>query len=282
MIHVAAAAEYALLVLFAALVAAGASRDRRRGGREAWVRGLIAAGIMVAPGAYPGGQVLLLAPDHTGIGVPVLITLLVVDRLRPRRLLPVLGTALLVCLLLTWAQLDDPVAEFSCALPLALACADAAGGGRGPAAGRPVRASRGRRTAPPPPWRGAAAARIRPRAAGGGGRVVRPGPAGESGDQRPGRLLPARDPGPVADLPLGDGSGAGAHARAEPDVPVRLELLGQAAGAGRLRVPAPDRPRGRADRPAHRPLELAEGGPGDAHARRRRSSPCSRRRRSAR
>ena len=53
-IHVAAAAEYALLVLFAALVAAGASRDRRRGGREAWVRGLIAAGIMVAPGAYPG------------------------------------------------------------------------------------------------------------------------------------------------------------------------------------------------------------------------------------
>ena len=114
-IHVAAAAEYALLVLFAALVAAGASCDRRRGGREAWVRGLIAAGIMVAPGAYPGAQVLLLAPDHTGIGVPVLITLLVVDRLRPRRLLPVLGTALLACLLLTWAQLDDPVAEFGCA-----------------------------------------------------------------------------------------------------------------------------------------------------------------------
>src|ERR1700729_3540081 len=92
-IHVAAAAEYALLVLFAALVAAGASPDRRRGGREAWVRGLIAAGIMVAPGAYPGEQVLLLAPDHTGIGVPVLITLLVVDRSRPRRRWPVLGTA---------------------------------------------------------------------------------------------------------------------------------------------------------------------------------------------
>ena len=152
-IHVAAAAEYALLVLFAALVAAGASCDRRRGGREAWVRGLIAAGIMVAPGAYPGAQVLLLAPDHTGIGVPVLITLLVVDRLRPRRLLPVLGTALLACLLLTWAQLDDPVAEFGCALPLALACATplAAAAGRR-LAGR-VRASRGRRPAPLPPWR---------------------------------------------------------------------------------------------------------------------------------
>ena len=50
-VHVAAAIEYALLVLFAALLAAGSARDRRRGGREAWVRGLIAAGIMVAPGA---------------------------------------------------------------------------------------------------------------------------------------------------------------------------------------------------------------------------------------
>ena len=231
-IHVAAAAEYALLVLFAALVAAGARRDRRRGGREAWVRGLIAAGIMVAPGAYPGQQVLLLAPDHTGIGVPVLIALLVVDRLRPRRLLPVVAAALLVCLLLTWAQLDDPVAAFSCALPLALACA-------APLAAAAGRRLTGRMRARPRPPPGSAAglaprggsARIRPRAGGGGGRVVRPGPAGESGDQRPGRLLPARDPGPVADLPVGDGSGAGARARPEPDVPVRLELLGQAAGA---------------------------------------------------
>ena len=153
MIHVAAAAEYALLVLFAALVAAGASRDRRRGGREAWVRGLIAAGIMVAPGTYPGAQVLLLAPDHTGIGVPVLITLLVVDRLRPRRLLPVLGTALLVCLLLIWAQLDDPVAGFSCALPLALACAAPLAAAAGRRLADRVRAGRGRRPAPPLPWR---------------------------------------------------------------------------------------------------------------------------------
>ncbi len=157
-IHVAAAAEYALLVLFAALVAAGASRDPRLGGRaggagERVIRGLIAAGIMVAPGTNPGAHVLLLAPDHTGIGVPVLIALLVVDRLRPSRLLPGLGTALLVCLLLIWAQLDDPVAEFSCALPLALACATplAAAGVR-PLADR-IRARSGRRTAPPLSWR---------------------------------------------------------------------------------------------------------------------------------
>ena len=122
-VHVAAAIEYALLVLFAALLAAGAARDRRRGAREAWVRGLVAAGIMVAPGAIPGAHVLLLAPDHTGIGVPVLATLLVVDLVRPGRRLSVIAAVLLVCLMLTWAQLDDPVAEFGCALPLALACA---------------------------------------------------------------------------------------------------------------------------------------------------------------
>ncbi|HEX4291815.1 MAG TPA: hypothetical protein VH021_23010, partial [Trebonia sp.] len=152
-IHVAAAAEYALLVLFAALVAAGSSRDRLRGGREGWVRALVAAGIMVAPGANPGAHILLLNPDHTGIGVPVLIALLVVDRLRPSRLLPVLGTALGVGLLLTWAQLDDPVAEFSCAAPLALACAvPLAAAGVRRLAGL-VRARSGRRTAPPVSWR---------------------------------------------------------------------------------------------------------------------------------
>jgi hypothetical protein len=122
-VHVAAAIEYTLLVLLAALLAAGKARDRRRGLREAWVRALVAAGIMVAPSAYPGAHVLLLAPDHTGIGVPVLATLLVVDLVRPRRWLPAIAAVLLVFLMLTWAQLDDPVAEFSGALPLALACA---------------------------------------------------------------------------------------------------------------------------------------------------------------
>ena len=118
----AAAVEYALLVLLAALLAAGAARDRRRGLREGWVRALLAAGIMVAPGAYPGAHVLLLAPDHTGIGVPVLAALLVVDRVRPSRRLSAVAAVLLVFLLLVWAQLDDPVAEFGGALPLALAC----------------------------------------------------------------------------------------------------------------------------------------------------------------
>ena len=121
--HVSAAIEYALLVLFAALVAAGKAGERRRGLREAWVRGLLAAGILVAPGAYPGAHILLLGPDHTGIGVPILATLLVVDRVRPRRWLSVIAAVLLVFLMLIWAQLDDPVAEFGAALPVALACA---------------------------------------------------------------------------------------------------------------------------------------------------------------
>ena len=152
-IHVAAAAEYALLVLFAALVAAGAARDRLRGGREAWIRGLIAAGIMVAPGTNPGAHVLLLAPDHTAIGVPVLIALLVVDRVRPSRALPVAGTGLLVGLLLFWAQLDDPVAEFSCALPLALACAAPLAAAAGRRLADQVRARRGGPANPSLPWR---------------------------------------------------------------------------------------------------------------------------------
>ena len=84
-VHVAAAIEYALLVLFAALLAAGAARDRHGGGREAWIRALIAVGMMVAPGTWEGAGVLLGGAHHTGVGVPVLITLLVVDRVRPRR-----------------------------------------------------------------------------------------------------------------------------------------------------------------------------------------------------
>jgi hypothetical protein len=119
-IHVAAAIEYALLVLFAALVAAGAARDRRGGRREAWTRGLIAAAIMVAPGTDGGSGVLLGGPDHTAVGVPVLITLLIVDRLVPRRWLPAVATLLLTFAALVWAQLDDLVATLSCAVPLAV------------------------------------------------------------------------------------------------------------------------------------------------------------------
>ena len=112
-VHVAAALVYTLLVLSAALLAKGSAR-----GREGVVRAALAAGILLAPGLTPGAHVLLLAPDHTGIGVPVLLTLLFVDRAPARWWAPIAA-----CVLLTWAQVDDPVASFACAAPLALVCA---------------------------------------------------------------------------------------------------------------------------------------------------------------
>ena len=116
-IHVSAALVYTLLVLSAALLAKGGAR-----GREGIVRAVLAAGILVAPALTPGAHILLLAPDHTGIGVPVLLTLLLVDRAPQRWWAPVAA-----CVLLTWAQVDDPVASVACAAPLALVCAVRAG-----------------------------------------------------------------------------------------------------------------------------------------------------------
>src|SRR6202034_1825008 len=66
------------------------------------------------------------APDHTAIGVPVLIVLLVVDRLVPRRWLPAVATLLLTFVLLVWAQLDDLVGTLSGAVPLAVVCGGSA------------------------------------------------------------------------------------------------------------------------------------------------------------
>jgi hypothetical protein len=134
-VHVTAAIVYTLLVLSAALLARG-----RAHGPEGAVRALVAAGVLLAPGFNPGAHVLLLAPDHTGVGVPVLLTLLLVDRARERWWLPVVA-----CMLLTWAQVDDPVATYACAVPLAAVCAVRAAAAllarrasRQPAATRPV------------------------------------------------------------------------------------------------------------------------------------------------
>jgi hypothetical protein len=111
-VHVAAAIVYTLLVLVAALLAKGKAR-----GREGVVRALVAAGVLVSPGLLPGTHVLLLAPDHTGIGVPVMLTLLLIELLAQRWWVPVV-----VCVMLTWAQIDDPVASFACAAPLGIVC----------------------------------------------------------------------------------------------------------------------------------------------------------------
>ena len=116
-VHVTAGISYALLVLAAALLARGRAR-----GREGVVRALLAAGIMVAPGLNESTRVLLGSPDHVGVGVPILLTLLLIDRARERWWVPLVMLALLV-----WAQLDDPVAEFAAAFPVAVVCLVRAG-----------------------------------------------------------------------------------------------------------------------------------------------------------
>jgi hypothetical protein len=110
--HITAAIVYTLLVLTVALVAKGTAS-----GRAGLTRALLAAGVVVAPAVWAGAHVLLLSPDHTGIAVPVLLTWLLIDRAAPRPWVPPA-----VCALLLWAQLDDPVAGYAGALPLALVC----------------------------------------------------------------------------------------------------------------------------------------------------------------
>src|SRR5215475_8222388 len=116
-VHVTAAVVYTLVVLSAALLASGTAR-----GPEGIVRAVLAAGIVLAPAYSPGTHILLLSPDHTGIAVPILLTLLFVDRAGERWWVPPV-----MCVLLIWAQLDDPLATFAAAAPIALVCLMRAG-----------------------------------------------------------------------------------------------------------------------------------------------------------
>jgi hypothetical protein len=109
-VHISAALTYTLLVLLAALVARGRAR-----GREGLARALLAGGIMVAPQLVPGTRVLLVSPDHTGTGVPILLMLLLIDRLRQRWYVPVAA-----CVLLTVTQVADPLGAYAAAAPLLL------------------------------------------------------------------------------------------------------------------------------------------------------------------
>ncbi len=81
------------------------------------MRALIAAGIMLAPEPGAPAWVLLSDPDHVGTGVPLLLLLLLIDRPRASRWVPVAAFVLL-----TWASIADPLAEAIGALPLAAVC----------------------------------------------------------------------------------------------------------------------------------------------------------------
>jgi hypothetical protein len=106
-VHIAAAMTYTLVVLLAAAVAVGRST-----GREALVRAGIALAVVAVP-ATSGYAITLLDPDHTGTAVPILVTWLVVERVRDGRRL-----SWLVALLLTWAAIGDPLVLFVGTLPL--------------------------------------------------------------------------------------------------------------------------------------------------------------------
>jgi hypothetical protein len=112
-VHVAAATTYTLLVLLAALLAKG-----RATGREAVIRMLVAAGIMLAPQLGASARILLLSPDHFGSAVPVLLVWLLLERARQRWYVPVLVGALL-----TWALVADKIILITGVLPLIVICA---------------------------------------------------------------------------------------------------------------------------------------------------------------
>ena len=110
--HICAALTYTLLVVLAAFVARGRSR-----GAEGTVRALLAAGIMLAPAPGETAWALLLTPNHTGSGVPVLLLLLLVD-LAPRRWY----TAVAAGVLLAWALVGDPLILVIGVLPVVVVC----------------------------------------------------------------------------------------------------------------------------------------------------------------
>src|SRR5712691_2245760 len=123
--HVAAAMTYTLTFLFAVLLARSGSDPKS--GRAAWIKTLIAAGIMLAPQFGLGVFALDLSVGHIGTSVPLLLTWLLLDRAGPggrppgtprdrgdpSPRTPLAGRALwvpaLTAVLLAWALVADPI-----------------------------------------------------------------------------------------------------------------------------------------------------------------------------
>ena len=120
-VHICAALTYTLLVLLAAFVARGRAR-----GSQGLVAALLAAGVMLAPQPSGPVSVLLGSPDHVGTAVPLLLLLLLLDRVPSpqawsRWYIPV-GTGVCLVVVLTLTIVGDPLAEIVGVVPLALAC----------------------------------------------------------------------------------------------------------------------------------------------------------------
>jgi hypothetical protein len=111
-IHVMAAMIYTAVVLLTALLGRGNAR-----GREGVVRALLAGGILLAPSLQYGTRVLMQGPDHLGTVIPILLMLLLLDRAPERWWVPAAAGVML-----TWAQVSDPLATFAGAAAVAGAC----------------------------------------------------------------------------------------------------------------------------------------------------------------
>ncbi|HEX9042831.1 MAG TPA: hypothetical protein VF838_17745 [Trebonia sp.] len=116
-VHVCSALTYTLLVLLAAFVARGRAR-----GAEGIVRALLAATVMLAPQPNGPTVVLLGSPDHVGTAVPLLVLLLLLDRVQPPRSWARWLVPVCVTVLLAWTIVGDALAEVLGVVPLALAC----------------------------------------------------------------------------------------------------------------------------------------------------------------
>jgi len=97
--HVAAAMTYTLVFLLAVILARSGSS-----GRAAWIRTLIAAGILLAPQFGAGVFALDLSVGHIGTSIPLMLTWLVLDRMRPGWRVPVI-----TAVLLAWVLVADPI-----------------------------------------------------------------------------------------------------------------------------------------------------------------------------
>src|SRR5712691_4223240 len=114
--HVAAAMTYTLTFLFAVLLARSGSDPKS--GRAAWIKTLIAAGIMLAPQFGLGVFALDLSVGHIGTSIPLLLTWLLLDRTPSRWYVPAL-----TAVLLAWVLVADPIAYVVGVGPLGAVCA---------------------------------------------------------------------------------------------------------------------------------------------------------------
>jgi len=117
--HIAAAMTYTLVVLLAAVLAAG--RRAAVPASERPVRAILTAGIMIAPQLGVGVFILLLSVGHIGTAVPIMLTWLVIDRAstdgRVRH-----WEAPLVAVLLAWPLIADRLVLVAGVIPLVLVC----------------------------------------------------------------------------------------------------------------------------------------------------------------